>query len=388
MWRRRSSREADAPSSSGTISAPPDARSSRCASTSIREWRFPSTGIRAKRSSMSSKARSSMRSRASRRSRSRPATSCSSRPERSTRRRTSAAATGPSSPPTSSKKESRSSNWSSERRRATRATSMTQDDTTACVNSAADPLSLLWTQGYSIAELWGRGEPVTRGTSRVDAAHLLLWGILSIVEYQVSKGAGHRYLRERLWAGDWIAIGNLEPKASEARLCRVEVRPQGLGHRRRNDQIYRGPDRSCAIRRPQIMGWQFWTIRRIVVQKQGWRAQPGLADDSRGMAPTGRGGNRVAYRLLHRLHARRRRRRLSRRTLRRVRVGHLCEPDRVPGAVFWVPVGGLVARGVGEQATLRRVSRAIARRKRRATQASGPRDTQAQRELRGAQQRP
>src|SRR5262245_65468849 len=133
------------------------------------------------------------------------------------------------------------------------------------------------------------------------------------------------------------------------------------------------------------MGWQFWTIRRIVVQKQGWRAQPGLADDSRGMAPTGRGGNRVAYRLLHRLHARRRRRRLSRRTLRRVRVGHLCEPDRVPGAVFWVPVGGLVARGVGEQATLRRVSCAIARRKRRATQASGPRDTQAQRELRGAQ---
>jgi hypothetical protein len=49
----------------------------------------------------------------------------------------------------------------------------------------------------------------------------LLWGILSIVEYQVSKGAGHRYLRERLWAGDWIAIGNLEPKGSQPELCRV-----------------------------------------------------------------------------------------------------------------------------------------------------------------------
>jgi hypothetical protein len=98
---------------------------------------------------------------------------------------------------------------------------MTQNDTTACTNGDADPLSLLWAEGYSIAELWGRGEPVTRGTSRVDAAHLLLWGILSIVEYQVSKGAGHRYLRERLWTGDWIAIGSLEPKAPGSPLCRV-----------------------------------------------------------------------------------------------------------------------------------------------------------------------
>ena len=98
---------------------------------------------------------------------------------------------------------------------------MMQDDITPCVNSEAERLSLLWAEGYSIAELWGRGEPVTRATSRVDAAHLLLWGILSIVEYQVSKGAGHRYLRERLWAGDWIAIGNLEPKAPGSPLCRV-----------------------------------------------------------------------------------------------------------------------------------------------------------------------
>ena len=98
---------------------------------------------------------------------------------------------------------------------------MTHNDTSACADGDADRLSLLWAEGYSIAELWGRGEPVTRGTSRVDAAHLLLWGILSIVEYQVSKGAGHRYLRERLWAGDWIAIGNLEPKAPGSPLCCV-----------------------------------------------------------------------------------------------------------------------------------------------------------------------
>ena len=76
-------------------------------------------------------------------------------------------------------------------------------------------LGVLWAGGYSIAELWGHSEPVTRNTSSVEAAHGLLWGILSIVEYQVSKGAGHRYLRERLWAGDWIA------KGSQPELCRV-----------------------------------------------------------------------------------------------------------------------------------------------------------------------
>ncbi|MGZ3288627.1 MAG: hypothetical protein ACXU85_12585, partial [Xanthobacteraceae bacterium] len=58
-----------------------------------------------------------------------------------------------------------------------------------------DRLSVLWAGGYSIAELWGYSEPVTRHTSAVEADHGLLWGILSIVEYQVSKGAGHRYLR-------------------------------------------------------------------------------------------------------------------------------------------------------------------------------------------------
>ena len=49
----------------------------------------------------------------------------------------------------------------------------------------------------------------------------MLWGILGIVEYQVDKGAGHRYLRERLWTGDWVAIGVAEPKAPDWKLVRV-----------------------------------------------------------------------------------------------------------------------------------------------------------------------
>jgi hypothetical protein len=89
------------------------------------------------------------------------------------------------------------------------------------VSDDADPLHVLWSEGYSIAELWGHGPPVSRATSAVDAAHLLLWGILSIVEYQVSRGAGHRYLRERLWARDWIAVGILAPKVAESRLVCV-----------------------------------------------------------------------------------------------------------------------------------------------------------------------
>jgi hypothetical protein len=98
---------------------------------------------------------------------------------------------------------------------------MAHDDTTTSASGDSDRLCSLWSEGYSIAELWGRSEPVTRGTSKVEAAHLLLWGILSIVEYQVSKGAGHRYLRERLWTGDWIAIGSLQPEATGSQLCRV-----------------------------------------------------------------------------------------------------------------------------------------------------------------------
>lgn len=73
-------------------------------------------------------------------------------------------------------------------------------------------LNLLWENGYSIAELWGFTEPVSRGGPAADNDHLILWGILSIVEDQVSHGAGHRYLRDRLWDRDWIAIGFLDQR--------------------------------------------------------------------------------------------------------------------------------------------------------------------------------
>jgi hypothetical protein len=48
-----------------------------------------------------------------------------------------------------------------------------------------------------------------------------MWGILGIVEYQVDQGAGHRYLRERLWSGDWVAIGVAEPKTPFSKLVKV-----------------------------------------------------------------------------------------------------------------------------------------------------------------------
>jgi hypothetical protein len=70
----------------------------------------------------------------------------------------------------------------------------------------------IWQSGYSIAELWGNGEPVSRGGPSLETEHLILWGILSIVEDQVSHGAGHRYLRDRLWNRDWIAIGFLNQR--------------------------------------------------------------------------------------------------------------------------------------------------------------------------------
>ena len=73
-------------------------------------------------------------------------------------------------------------------------------------------LNQLWENGYSIAELWGFTEPVSRGGPTTDNDHLILWGILSIVEDQVSHGAGHRYLRDRLWDRDWIAIGFLNQR--------------------------------------------------------------------------------------------------------------------------------------------------------------------------------
>lgn len=75
-----------------------------------------------------------------------------------------------------------------------------------------DVLALAWDHGYTVAELWGMSKPVTRGGEPSDNSHLILWGILGIVEYQVDKGAGHKYLRDRLWSGDWIAIGMREPR--------------------------------------------------------------------------------------------------------------------------------------------------------------------------------
>jgi hypothetical protein len=67
----------------------------------------------------------------------------------------------------------------------------------------------------------GLSSPVQRGTSAVEEAHALSWGILSIVEYQVDKGAGHRYLRDRLLARDWIAVAYPEPQTDETKLCIV-----------------------------------------------------------------------------------------------------------------------------------------------------------------------
>jgi hypothetical protein len=68
---------------------------------------------------------------------------------------------------------------------------------------------LMWTNGYTIAELWGNSAPVARGGPPRNNEHLMMWGILAIIDDQVSEGAGHRYLRERLWQGDWIAVGRL-----------------------------------------------------------------------------------------------------------------------------------------------------------------------------------
>jgi hypothetical protein len=75
-------------------------------------------------------------------------------------------------------------------------------------------LRQVWQNGYSISELWGNGEPMSRGGPATETEHLLLWGILSIVEDQVGPGAGHRYLRDRLWNGNWIALGFLSQELS------------------------------------------------------------------------------------------------------------------------------------------------------------------------------
>jgi hypothetical protein len=84
-----------------------------------------------------------------------------------------------------------------------------------------DLISALWDCGYTVAELWGFTAPVSRGTSVISEPHALLWGILAIVEQQVDKGAGHRYLQQRIGSGDWIGIGFSEVAADEERLVIV-----------------------------------------------------------------------------------------------------------------------------------------------------------------------
>lgn len=89
----------------------------------------------------------------------------------------------------------------------------------------ASDLEAVWKLGYSIAELWGASRPVSRGTSAVAADHLMLWGILSIVEYQVNRGAGHNYLRARLANEDWVAIGYTKNAEGRGELVRVPPLP-------------------------------------------------------------------------------------------------------------------------------------------------------------------
>ena len=91
---------------------------------------------------------------------------------------------------------------------------------------------MVWGHGFSVAELWGMSKPVAHPAKEVDQ-HLMLWGILSIVEYQVSQGAGHRYLRDRLWNGDWIAIGFREPRAEDSRLTVLpQIKEAKFGRRK------------------------------------------------------------------------------------------------------------------------------------------------------------
>jgi hypothetical protein len=89
------------------------------------------------------------------------------------------------------------------------------------ISDPREHLRFAWEQGYTVAELWGMSKPVSRGGEPRDNTHLILWGILGIVDYQVDKGAGHKYLRERLWHGDWTAIGMREPRTEQSELVVV-----------------------------------------------------------------------------------------------------------------------------------------------------------------------
>jgi hypothetical protein len=100
-------------------------------------------------------------------------------------------------------------------------------------SSAQEAADRLWAQGYSIGELWGRTEPVSRGGPSLEKTHLIMWGILSIVDDQVRTGAGHEYLRDRLWQKDWVAVGKLDgrmtiiPPTRDAKFGR---KPSAIGH--------------------------------------------------------------------------------------------------------------------------------------------------------------
>jgi hypothetical protein len=86
-----------------------------------------------------------------------------------------------------------------------------------------DPLTAAWASGFSIAELWGFKGPIARDTDQIEGQYALIWGILGIVEYQVDKGAGHSYLRERLSKGDWVAIGTLADGTESSELTRIPI---------------------------------------------------------------------------------------------------------------------------------------------------------------------
>jgi hypothetical protein len=93
--------------------------------------------------------------------------------------------------------------------------------------------SALWDCGYTVAELWGFTAPVSRGTSLISEPHGLLWGILAIVEQQVDKGAGHRYLQQRISSGDWIGIGFSEAAAAEKQLVILpQIKDAKFGRRK------------------------------------------------------------------------------------------------------------------------------------------------------------
>lgn len=78
------------------------------------------------------------------------------------------------------------------------------------MTESATDLREIWSRGYSIGELWGASQPVSRGGPSTESSHLIMWGILSIVDDHVRKGAGHQYLRDRLWERDWVAVGYLD----------------------------------------------------------------------------------------------------------------------------------------------------------------------------------